>query len=320
MLEYVIGSLSFPQPMLHDRGQPTDQDLASQIEALQVENDQLERQIRDLEITIQIMAEHGSLVEAELQTTNKKLQLEIRERKQAEARLQMLAAAISQRNLDLEIILDTLREHGDAIHDQWYAKIQEAKHLAGVDSLTQIPNRRRFDEYLKEQWQIMAERQVPLAMILLDIDCFKQYNDTYGHLLGDTCLKHVAQALQDTIGRYDDLVARYGGEEFAAILPETDLPGAIAVATKIQAQIQQLQLPHACSSVSHYVTLSMGVASIIPVLDQSPLTLVAAADQWLYVAKQSGRNQIAPYLSQSNFSQSDFSQSDFSQSDFSQSD
>lgn len=296
--------------MLHDRGQPTDQDLASQITALQVENKQLERQIRDLEITIQIMAEHGSLVEAELQTTNKKLQLEIRERKQAEARLQMLAAAISQRNLDLEIILDTLREHGDAIHDQWYAKIQEAKHLADVDSLTQIPNRRRFDEYLKEQWQIMAERQAPLAMILSDIDCFKQYNDTYGHLLGDTCLKHVAQALQDTIVRHDDLVARYGGEEFAAILPETDLLGAIAVATKIQAQVQQLQLPHARSSVSHYVTLSMGVASIIPSLDQSPLTLVAAADQWLYVAKQSGRNQIAPYFSQSNLSQSDFSQSD----------
>lgn len=280
------------QPMPYDRAQRADQDLGSQINALQVENEQLKSQVQDLEVTIQIMAEHGSLIEAELQTTNKRLQLEIQERKQAEARLQMLAAAISQRNLDLEIILDTLREHGDAIHDQWHAKIQEAKYLAGVDSLTQISNRRRFDEHLKEQWQGMAERRLPLSMILADIDCFKQYNDTYGHLIGDSCLKHVAQALQDTLHRDSDLVARYGGEEFAVILPETDLPGAIAIATKMQTHVQQLEIPHACSPVSHYVTLSMGVASLIPSLDQSPLILVAAADRLLYVAKQSGRNQI----------------------------
>lgn len=281
------------QSMLHDQPQQADDNPASQMTALQVENEQLAGQVHDLEVTIQIMAEHGSLIEAELQTTNRKLQLEIRERKQAEARLQMLVAAISRRNVDLEIILDTLREHGDAIHDQWYAKIQEAKHLAGVDGLTQIPNRRRFDEHLKEQWQLMAERQLPLSIILADIDYFKQYNDTYGHLLGDTCLKHVAQALQGTISHNDDLVARYGGEEFAVILPATDLSGAIAIATRMQSQIEYLQLPHACSSVSHYVTLSMGVASVIPCLDQSPQLLVADADRLLYVAKQSGRNQVA---------------------------
>lgn len=278
--------------MLHDSSQLAE-NLTSQMGILRVENEQLASQVHDLEITIQIMAEHGSLIEAELQTTNKKLQLEIRERKQAEARLQMLVAAISRRNIDLEIILDTLREHGDAIHDQWYAKIREAKHLAGVDGLTQIPNRRSFDDHLKAQWQLMAERQLPLSIILADIDYFKQYNDTYGHLLGDTCLKHVAQALQGTISHRADLVARYGGEEFAVILPETNLSGAIAIATRIQSQIEYLQLPHACSSVSHYITLSIGVASLVPTLEQLPQVLVAAADRLLYVAKQSGRNQIA---------------------------
>lgn len=263
------------------------------IHALQVEKEQLERQLHDLESIIQIMADHGSFIEAELQTINKKLQLEIRERKQAEARLQMLIAAISQRNIDLEIILDTLREHGDAIHDQWYAKVKEAKHIAGIDSLTQIPNRRQFDEHLKNQWQIMAERQEPIALILADIDYFKQYNDTYGHLLGDSCLRYVAQALQGSIRHTHDLVARYGGEEFAVILPETSLSGAIAIANRIQAQVESLQLPHANSSVSHYITLSMGVVSLVPNPDQSSQALVAATDQLLYVAKQSGRNQIA---------------------------
>ncbi|MFH7244581.1 MAG: diguanylate cyclase domain-containing protein [Spirulina sp.] len=269
------------------------QDFERQVSALQVEKEQLERQLHDLESIIQIMADHGSFIETELQTMNKRLQLEIRERQQAEARLQMLVAAISQRNVDLEIILDTLREHGDAIHDQWQAKVKEAKHMAGVDSLTQIPNRRRFDEYLKKQWQVMAKRQLPLALILADIDYFKQYNDTYGHLLGDSCLTYIAQALQGSINREHDLVARYGGEEFAIILPNTNLSGAITIAKRIQTQVGQLQLPHASSLVSHYITLSMGVVSLIPRRDQLSQDLIAATDQLLYRAKQAGRNQMA---------------------------
>lgn len=275
---------------------PPDQpspNLEQQVSLLQAEKAQLKGQLRDLEVVIQIMADHGSFIEAELQTTNKRLQLEIRERQQAEARLQILVAAISQRNGDLEIILDTLREHGDAIHDQWYAKVKEAKHIAGVDSLTQIPNRRRFDEYLAEQWQLMAERQLPISLILADIDYFKQYNDTYGHLLGDSCLIHVAQVLQNSVNRPNDLVARYGGEEFVAILPDTSLSDAITIANRMQAEVAQLQLPHASSQVSHYITLSLGVVSVVPSLGQSSQRLVAATDRLLYQAKQSGRNQIA---------------------------
>ena len=139
----------------------------------------------------------------------------------------------------------------------------------------------------------MGQKQLPLSLILADIDYFKQYNDTYGHLLGDSCLKYVAQALQSGLDRENDLVARYGGEEFAIILPDTNLSGAVALAHRIQDQIEQLQLPHASSLVSHYVTLSMGIVSLISSVDQSPQNLVAATDQLLYRAKQSGRNQIA---------------------------
>jgi diguanylate cyclase (GGDEF)-like protein len=270
------------QPPLH----------APSIAPLRVENLHLKEQVRDLEILLQIATEHGSLIEAELQKANKQLALEIRERKQAEARLELLVAAISRRNVDLEIILDTLREHGDAIHEQWYAKVEEAKHLAGIDSLTQISNRRRFDEHLTEQWQQMITQQLPLSIILCDVDCFKQYNDTYGHLLGDKCLQHVAQALQSALNRCGDLAARYGGEEFVAVLPETGLEGAITVAKRMQAKIEQLKLPHAKSPVNPYITLSMGVASITPNSTQSPQDLMNAADRMLYLAKQLGRNQI----------------------------
>ncbi|WP_198806184.1 diguanylate cyclase [Leptolyngbya sp. BL0902] len=271
---------------------PPSPNFEQQIKTLQAENNQLKDQLRDLEVVIQIMADHGSFIEAELQTANKRLQLEIRERKQAEARLQMLVAAISQRNVDLEIILDTLREHGDAIHDQWHAKVQEANHIAGVDSLTQIPNRRRFDEYLAEQWPLMTDQQSPISLILADIDYFKQYNDTYGHLLGDSCLTYVAQALQNSVNRPTDLVSRYGGEEFAVILPDTDLSGALALANQMQAAVAQLQLPHASSQVSHYITLSLGVVSVVPQAGQASHRLVASTDRQLYRAKQEGRNRI----------------------------
>lgn len=279
------------QSELNGSSDSTDQP-PCQIATLIVENDSLKEQLHDLEILLQIATEHGSLIESELQTTNKQLALEIRERKQAEARLELLVAAINRRNVDLEIILDTLREHGDAIHEQWHIKIEEAKLLAGIDSLTQIPNRRRFDEHLKKQWQRMAAQQLPLSVVLCDIDCFKQYNDTYGHLLGDECLQHVAQGLQSTLNRYGDLVARFGGEEFVAVLPETGLEGAIAVAMKMQVKMQHLKLPHPNSPVNPYVTLSMGVASTIPTLEQSSQDLINAADRALYLAKQSGRNQI----------------------------
>ena len=167
--------------------------------------------------------------------------------------------------------------------------------LANLDGLTQIANRRRFDDYLSSEWQRHQREQNPLALILIDIDYFKRYNDSYGHQGGDDCLIRVAQAIAQVPQRPTDLVARYGGEEFVVILSNTDTQGAIKVAQTIQEAIANLQIIHENSDVSNYVTLSMGVVSLIPTLDLSPEVLISHADQSLYVAKQKGRNQAIAY-------------------------
>ncbi|MBW4660431.1 MAG: PleD family two-component system response regulator [Drouetiella hepatica Uher 2000/2452] len=170
---------------------------------------------------------------------------------------------------------------------------QELKRLVNLDGLTQLANRRCFNEHLEQEWRRMAREQQPLALILCDIDFFKQYNDTYGHPTGDDCLQRVGVVLEACAKRPADLASRYGGEEFALTLPKTPLEGAIELAQRIQAQLLQIQIPHATSSVSSYLTLSMGIATIVPQLDRSPDDLIAAADQALYRAKQAGRDRFA---------------------------
>ena len=170
---------------------------------------------------------------------------------------------------------------------------QELKRLVNLDGLTQLANRRCFNEHLEQEWRRMAREQQPLALVLCDIDFFKQYNDTYGHPTGDDCLRQVGEVLQACAKRPADLASRYGGEEFALTLPKTPLEGAIELAQRIQAQLLQIQIPHATSRVSPYLTLSMGIATIVPQLDRSPDALVAAADQALYRAKQAGRDRFA---------------------------
>jgi two-component system cell cycle response regulator len=167
--------------------------------------------------------------------------------------------------------------------------------LANLDGLTQIANRRRFDDYLSLEWQRHQREQHPLALILIDIDYFKRYNDGYGHQGGDDCLIRVAQAIAQVPQRPTDLVARYGGEEFVVILSNTDTKGALKVAQTIQEAIANLEIIHENSDVSNFVTLSMGVASLIPTLALSPEVLISHADQSLYVAKQKGRNQAIGY-------------------------
>ncbi len=170
---------------------------------------------------------------------------------------------------------------------------RELQLLAAVDSLTKVANRRKFDEYLKLKWREMAREKAPLSLILCDIDFFKRFNDTYGHQAGDLCLQQVASALIHAVKRPEDLVARYGGEEFAAILPHTDSAGAIHVAEKIGVAVRELKIPHADSAVNQYVTISLGVASAIPQIESCPEDLIAAADQALYHAKESGRDRYA---------------------------
>ena len=163
---------------------------------------------------------------------------------------------------------------------------------ANIDSLTQIANRRRFDEYIIQEWSRCAREQEYLSLILCDVDYFKAYNDTYGHQAGDNCLYEVAQGIKRAVKRPADLAFRYGGEEFAVILPLTKEQGAVKVAEEIHQQIQDLQLQHAGSEIGDSVSLSLGVASIIPHSHASPHTLVATADDALYDAKLKGRNRV----------------------------
>ncbi|VXD23544.1 diguanylate cyclase domain-containing protein [Planktothrix paucivesiculata] len=168
---------------------------------------------------------------------------------------------------------------------------RQLQNLASYDSLTTLANRRHFDEYFAETWKQMMQEQKPLCLLLCDLDCFKNYNDNYGHPAGDICLKLVAQALDRSVSHNQDLVARYGGEEFAVILPNTDLEGALKVAQTIHQEVQRLKIDHNYSTVNSIVTVSIGISYQIPQPDTSPEQLLKIADQALYEAKQKGRNQ-----------------------------
>ena len=164
--------------------------------------------------------------------------------------------------------------------------------IANIDGLTQIANRRRFDDYLAVEWQRHQRENKPLALILIDIDYFKNYNDYYGHQRGDDCLLQVARSLVKVPQRATDLVARYGGEEFVAILPNTYTEQALIVAESMRKAIAALNLLHAQSSVSSRVTISLGIASLIPTSNNTLEDLIYQADQALYLAKDQGRDRV----------------------------
>jgi len=169
---------------------------------------------------------------------------------------------------------------------------QKLQELATTDGLTGIANRRQFDRVFILEWRRLAREVLPLSLIMFDIDFFKPYNDFYGHLRGDDCLRQVAGAIASSTNRAGDLPARYGGEEFAVILPNTSAEGANVVARKICDRIASLKLPHARSPIGPYVTLSCGIATAIPAPDVSLDTLIHSADSALYQAKNEGKNRI----------------------------
>jgi adenylate cyclase len=166
----------------------------------------------------------------------------------------------------------------------------ELQRQASLDGLTQVANRRYFNEHIEQQWYRQVETKQPLSVILCDVDHFKLYNDTYGHLAGDACLQQVAKALGHAV-RSNDLVARYGGEEFVIVLPNTNNETALQIADRINSQVRDLHIAHAKSSASDRVTLSCGVATTIPNFTSSSPSLIATADEALYEAKQQGRNR-----------------------------
>lgn len=171
----------------------------------------------------------------------------------------------------------------------------ELQRLASSDGLTLLANRRRFEEYFQQQWLQMAQEQLPLSLILGDIDFFKLYNDTYGHQAGDECLKAVAAVLTLAAKQQPDLVARYGGEEFAILLPNTNAESALQVAEEIRLEIAALKIVHEPSTVSQYITMSLGVASTIPESNLNPAALISLADKALYQAKNEGRDRVSSY-------------------------
>ncbi|HNQ57486.1 MAG: diguanylate cyclase [Burkholderiales bacterium] len=168
---------------------------------------------------------------------------------------------------------------------------RELTRLSAVDGLTGIANRRQFDEALSREWRrCLREREV-LSLLMIDVDFFKQYNDSCGHQAGDACLRAVAEALRERLRRPADVVARYGGEEFAAILPGTGPEGALLVAEAMRAVVQALGIPHEVSSFG-VVTVSVGAASLTPQQPEAMPRLLSAADWALYEAKRLGRNRI----------------------------
>lgn len=164
------------------------------------------------------------------------------------------------------------------------------ENLASMDSLTEVPNRRAFNQTRKQEWARSLRDGLPISFVMIDIDMFKQYNDNYGHGAGDECLTRIARALSDCVQRPGDLLARYGGEEFAAILINTPEEGALRMAEIFHAAVAALQIPHAFSATAPHVTVSIGIATAIPSPSLTADILSEAADNMLYQAKNAGRN------------------------------
>jgi diguanylate cyclase (GGDEF)-like protein len=252
---------------------------------LQPEHDRLQNENRNLQIALLASKEYGVLLQEQINRLSSNLTAEIRERHDAEEKLQKLIQSITREKEDLEILVQILIDQGDD-------SAQEGE-KARIDGLTQIANRRRFDEYLLQEWSRHIRMQQPLSLLLCDVDHFKLYNDHHGHQAGDECLKSVAKSLT-LCYRAGDLVARYGGEEFAMVLPQTNRAGAVRVAERIRAAVAGAALPHAASPVCDRVTVSVGVASMTPQLHgPDARALVEAADRQLYLAKHLGRNQVS---------------------------
>lgn len=166
------------------------------------------------------------------------------------------------------------------------------RELSLTDGLTGVANRRHFNDRLESEWRRCARANLPLSLIMIDIDHFKLYNDRYGHQAGDLCLQQVSAAMKRCAARPQDLLARYGGEEFILLLPQEGPEGAEVVAQRIQDEVRKLAVAHEASSTAHIVTVSMGLATAMPPLErQDANALIRSADAKLYQAKQGGRNR-----------------------------
>lgn len=197
-------------------------------------------------------------------------------------KLQAQAEEMDRKNREL---LETRR--------QLEQRNRDLERLSALDTLTQIANRRRFDAVLRQEWRRAVRDEAPVSLLFCDIDYFKRFNDTYGHQAGDECLVRVAQAMEETLNRPADLVARYGGEEFIALLVDTDAEGARMLAERMRARIAELKVENRDSGVGPFLSVSLGVATVVPNATLRPEDLVDLADRALYAAKAGGRNRVA---------------------------
>jgi len=193
-----------------------------------------------------------------------------------------LIYVISNREKEIETRTQELKEANETL-----------ERLSREDSLTGLANRRWFAQFLTQTWRTALRDNKAISILIMDIDDFKAYNDTYGHQKGDECLKLVAQAIHRSVGRASDLVSRYGGEEFVAVLGDTPLEGALRIAEQIRAAVESLAIPHKAAKYHRYITLSIGVTSTLPTHDTQPQTVLIAADRAMYNAKHEGKNRVA---------------------------
>lgn len=200
---------------------------------------------------------------------------------------------LSKRSFEIESVAE---ERNRALQ----AANKQLAHLSQTDGLTQISNRRFFDESFIQEWKRTKREQQPISLVLFDLDFFKQYNDQYGHLQGDECLRNIAELVSSVINRPGDLFARFGGEEFILLLPNTPESGALTIANQCRELVESLAIPHHKSSVSEVVTISVGVCSLVPEAHITENDMLDLTDQALYCAKDRGRNQVVS-ANQENF-------------------
>jgi diguanylate cyclase (GGDEF)-like protein len=187
------------------------------------------------------------------------------------------------------------RSREEERNQQLSEAVDKLARLSSEDALTGLHNRREFDRRFALEWGRARRESMSLALIMVDVDYFKNYNDNYGHPAGDACLRHVASALSGVPKRSSDLVARFGGEEFVVLLPDTTLNDAKAMAERMRIEVLRLQIPHAYSPAAAVVTVSFGIAAMVPAANSEEASLLAAADAALYRSKEAGRNRVSEH-------------------------
>jgi diguanylate cyclase (GGDEF)-like protein/PAS domain S-box-containing protein len=223
-------------------------------------------------------------------TEHKKMEIELQNAKvDLEFRVEERTKELDAKNNELNQSIIKYQELENFLRES----NAQLENLATSDALTGIANRRAFEQFLEREWKISMRKEQPITAMMIDIDYFKPYNDLYGHQAGDGCLKKVAQSIAMTLKRPGDLVARYGGEEFVAIMTDISKAGVADLAEKVRVSVESLNVPHKGSKVNDVVTISLGIAQMVPDRNASPSILITQADKSLYVAKEEGRNRVA---------------------------